>query len=83
MLRCREIAEQASDHIDGRESAGTRLQVAMHLLLCGRCRGFMRQMRLTVAALRSRREEPLGDSRAEDLAEAAIRASRTTRNNEE
>ncbi len=76
MLRCREISEQASDHIDGRLSAGARMQMAMHLLMCGRCRSFMRQMRLTVAALRARDEESLSAGRAAELASAAMVASR-------
>lgn len=83
MLRCREISDQASDHIDGLQSAGARLQVAMHLLLCGQCRRFMRQMRLTVAVLRTRDEEPLCAGRAAELASAVMVASRTSDNAKE
>ncbi|MEX1197583.1 MAG: hypothetical protein WEB57_06960 [Pseudohongiellaceae bacterium] len=47
----------------------------MHLLLCRHCRRFMRQMRLTVAALRTRYEEPLSAGRAAELASAAMAMS--------
>jgi len=49
MLKCRDIAIQASDYIDGEMNLRQRLSVGVHLLLCGRCRTFIRHMRLTIA----------------------------------
>ena len=66
MLTCKDIAKQASDYVDGHLSARQRLAFAFHLLLCGQCREFLRQLRL---ALRFYRKLP----RAElDAAQAAV-----------
>lgn len=48
MLKCRDIAEQAGDYVEGRQSLRQRLAVAFHLLLCGNCRDFIRHLRLAL-----------------------------------
>jgi predicted anti-sigma-YlaC factor YlaD len=56
MLKCREIPARASDFIDREGSARENLAVALHLLLCSRCRDYVRGMkiasRVSAASLR-------------------------------
>lgn len=46
MLNCRELSDRITDHMEGQTGRWQRFQVAMHLLLCGHCRRFFRQMKL-------------------------------------
>lgn len=48
MLTCKDIARQASDYVDGHLTVRQRLAFAFHLLLCGQCREFLRQLRLAL-----------------------------------
>ena len=45
MLKCRDIAHQSSDYLDGNLGLGQRMGVTMHLLMCGKCRAFIRHLR--------------------------------------
>ena len=56
MLTCRDIAAQVTDHVDHKLSCGQRLKYWMHLSMCAVCRRYVRQMRLTRAALCGREE---------------------------
>ena len=48
MLSCKELAQQhASDYIDRNLSPSQRLQVGMHLLVCGHCRRFVKKLKIT------------------------------------
>lgn len=47
MMRCHEIAERASDLIDGNLSRSEAIRLRMHLLICKGCARFLRQMRTT------------------------------------
>lgn len=49
MLSCRDIAKQASDHIDEKLTFRQSLSYGFHLLLCGYCRKFVRHLRTTIA----------------------------------
>lgn len=48
MLTCKDIAKQASEYVDGHQTLRQRLAFVLHLLLCGQCREFLRQLRLAV-----------------------------------
>lgn len=48
MLSCRDIAKQASDHIDKKLTFRQSLSYGFHLLLCGYCRKFVRHLRTTI-----------------------------------
>lgn len=54
MLSCREVASRASDYVDRNLSRRERLVMQLHLMMCVRCRRFVRHVRLLVAALASR-----------------------------
>lgn len=48
MLSCRDIAKQASDHIDKKLTLRQSLSYALHMLLCGYCRKFVGNLRTTI-----------------------------------
>lgn len=52
MLNCRDTSERASDFLDAALPFTGRLQMRLHLLMCGICREYVRQMALVVRALR-------------------------------
>lgn len=52
MLTCRDLAERATDYLEGDLSLWHRLRVRVHLNMCARCRAYLGQMRKTVRVLR-------------------------------
>jgi predicted anti-sigma-YlaC factor YlaD len=52
MLKCRDVAEQASGYIDHELSWRGRLAVRLHLLMCRACREYVRQLSLVARTLR-------------------------------
>jgi hypothetical protein len=58
---CREVAEAiASDRLEV-SSPSRRFAIWMHLLLCGHCRRYARQMRAIGVAARDVFSDPVGD----------------------
>lgn len=51
MLSCREITELATAYTEGALSFTDRWSVRLHLAMCGHCRRYVKQLRLTVSAL--------------------------------
>jgi predicted anti-sigma-YlaC factor YlaD len=71
MLTCKELVAHSSDYLDGQLTLRQRLAVRAHLAMCGNCRRFIRQMKLTQAVIRQMPEEELPelDAMAERLAQ--------------
>lgn len=71
MLTCKELVAHSSDFLDGQLTLRQRLAVRAHLAMCGNCRRFIRQMKLTQAVIRQMPEEELPelDALAERLAQ--------------
>jgi predicted anti-sigma-YlaC factor YlaD len=69
MPTCRDVAERASDLLDETLPWTTRLQLRMHLLMCVRCREYVRQLALVIAALRGLPAEQPSDTEREALIE--------------
>ena len=67
MLKCRDIAKQASDFVDGNQTLGQRLAVMFHLLMCGRCRAFIRHLRTTLAYMKKLPPGSLSDEEAAEI----------------
>ncbi|MEB8386549.1 zf-HC2 domain-containing protein [Rhodobacteraceae bacterium KMM 6894] len=57
MLNCKEVANRASALIDGDLSTWEAIQMRLHLAMCGGCKRFIGQMRIT----RSLTEIPTSD----------------------
>lgn len=72
MLTCKELVAHSSDYLDGQMTLRQRLAVRAHLAMCGNCRRFIRQMKLTQAVIRQMPDEELPelDALAERLAQA-------------
>lgn len=51
MLSCKELVAHSSDFLDGQLVLHKRLSVRLHLAMCGNCRRFIKQMRLSQALL--------------------------------
>lgn len=71
MLTCKELVAHSSDYLDGQLTLRQRLAVRAHLAMCGNCRRFIRQMKLTQAVIRQMPEDELPelDALAEQLAQ--------------
>ncbi|MGA4446707.1 anti-sigma factor family protein [Ectopseudomonas chengduensis] len=71
MLTCKELVAHSSDYLDGQLTLRQRLAVRAHLAMCGNCRRFIRQMKLTQAVVRQMPDEELPelDALAERLAQ--------------
>ncbi len=73
MLTCRELARRVASDEVVEASLGGRLAVRMHLLLCGNCRRFVRQMRaLGAAACKSWGGQPEDPAALESLEEKIL-----------
>jgi predicted anti-sigma-YlaC factor YlaD len=71
MLTCKELVAHSSDYLDSQLTLRQRLAVRAHLAMCGNCRRFIRQMKLTQAVIRQMPDEELPelDALAERLAQ--------------
>ncbi|SFP51176.1 Putative zinc-finger [Ectopseudomonas composti] len=71
MLTCKELVAHSSDYLDGQLTLRQRLAVRAHLAMCGNCRRFIRQMKLTQAVIRQMPDEELPelDALSERLAQ--------------
>ena len=71
MVTCKELVAHSSDYLDGQLTLRQRLAVRAHLAMCGNCRRFIRQMKLTQAVIRQMPEGELPelDALAERLAQ--------------
>lgn len=77
MLTCRDIATQASDHIDKKLSFRESLSYGMHLLLCAYCRKFVRQLRTSIDVSRQLAiPKELPEYEAEKIVEQTLISSR-------
>jgi len=75
MPTCRDVAAQSTELLDGTLPWRTRVQLRAHLLMCGMCREYLRQMALMVRTLRKLPTEAPTGSAHEDLL-AAFRRRR-------
>ena len=67
MLSCRELTEVITDYLEGRMTLWQRLQFHMHLGMCRHCRLYLKQMRVTVAALGKVPDQVVPDDVHDDL----------------
>jgi anti-sigma factor RsiW len=68
-LSCEELVELVSDYCDDTLAAEQRREVEQHLAVCRGCTHHVEQMRLTIKAVQSLREESLPPPAREELLE--------------
>ncbi len=54
MLNCRDIANHSSDYLDGTLPRSRRLTIWLHLMMCGHCRRYLKNLRLLTTRLAKR-----------------------------
>ena len=47
MLKCKQIAERATDYLEEQQTWSQRLAWKLHLFMCVNCRRFVKQLKLT------------------------------------
>jgi predicted anti-sigma-YlaC factor YlaD len=52
-LTCRDVAERATDYLEGRLPLFTKVCIGLHLASCADCRSYVKQIDLVSSALRS------------------------------
>ena len=50
MLKCRDVVANAENYLDGAQSWHQRLAMRFHLLICDKCRRYVRQLRALLRA---------------------------------
>jgi predicted anti-sigma-YlaC factor YlaD len=58
MLRCKELTELVTDHLERQLSLALRMSVSLHLSSCRHCRAYYGQMKSLVKLLRLLPAEP-------------------------
>ena len=73
MFSCRDATNLMSDEREGRLAGGTRFKYACHMIICGHCRAFRRQLVETIAIVKEIPREEI-PTKTEDEILAAFRA---------
>ena len=73
MLKCKDIAAHASEHVDGSLGWRASLGYGLHLFVCGYCRRFVRQLCTTIACARvAAAKDTLAPDEARKIADRAL-----------
>ena len=67
MLCCRDLTELVTEYLERRLALWDRLRFQMHVVMCGHCRAYLKQMQVTVDALGEMPDEPIPDDVREQL----------------
>ncbi len=70
MLRCKDIVANATDYVDEQLSWRQSMAMALHLLMCGHCRRFIKYFRLSLKAIRSK--QTISADQADQLSKEII-----------
>jgi len=54
MLKCKDIVANATDYVDKELSWQQTMSIALHLLICGHCRRFVKYFRLSFLVLKNK-----------------------------
>ncbi len=75
MLKCRDVAHDASDFIDGRIPWYRRPAWYLHLLICGHCRRFLRHFRTSIQVASAAARRTAAPAEVTEILEVCRRAS--------
>jgi anti-sigma factor RsiW len=73
MLTCKELTEVITDYMEGRLPLTRRMAFRLHVMMCGNCYRYLRQLKMTVRALGAMPAEPIPG----EICEEMLRAFRT------
>ena len=73
MFSCRDATNLMTEEREGRLAGGTRFKYACHMIICGHCRAFRRQLVETIAIVKEIPREEI-PAKTEDEIVAAFRA---------
>jgi hypothetical protein len=76
MFSCRNATSLMTDEREGRLSGGVRLKYRLHMLVCGHCKTFRRQLDRTIAIVKGLPRTEIPRETEDDLV-AAFRARAT------
>lgn len=48
MFECKDVAEEASNYLDGDLPLGKRIGLLFHIVICSCCRAYLQQIRQTI-----------------------------------
>jgi len=76
MLKCNEVAQNASAYLDGNLPPLSRWRIRLHLAMCENCRRFLEQLRLSGRLLRQheRARTHASDPEVDTLVEEVLAA---------
>ncbi|MGP4846160.1 zf-HC2 domain-containing protein [Marinobacter sp. 1Y8] len=86
MLMCRDLAEIASDYIDGELSGRKDLSVKIHLMMCKNCRTFIGNLRASSGLLSAHLSGQIDEKflrRIDERVAEALNAQNAKHNNSE
>ncbi len=55
MLKCKDVVSKATDYVDKELSWSQSMNMALHLLMCGHCRRFIKYFKLSLLTLKNKK----------------------------
>jgi hypothetical protein len=80
MLKCREVARQASDFVDHRIPWYQRPAWYLHLMLCNHCRRFIRHLRAVIKVAKGLEPRQTSTEEVEKIVQACEHEKHKARN---
>lgn len=77
MFECKDVAEEASNYLDGDLPLGKRVGLFLHLVYCSCCRQYMKQIRQTISTINILRPQEQHSTDTQALAEKLRMLSKT------
>lgn len=68
MINCKQVADDASNYIDGHLPVTKRLAISLHLFICSHCRRYLKQLQSTTAAVAAFKPREKTSSDAQSIA---------------
>lgn len=75
MLKCRDVAHEASDYIDHNQTRWHRFWFNVHLFICSNCRRFVRHVRTTRDFISKRDAVPASEQEVQKVMAAIERSN--------
>jgi predicted anti-sigma-YlaC factor YlaD len=69
MAECKDIAEEASNYLEGDLPLRKRAALFLHLIYCSCCRNYVQQLRQTISTITTLRPQEKQTTDVSDLAE--------------